>query len=126
VHRRQRTFLTGICPIGSFSAALTDCESKNGFVIVAPANRSHDLDPLIAGLEAIVARDRSERLPSWVKNRLDEFAKLDPQSFSLRYAKDKENKDFIMPSEWWVELQALRKVMDVMCRGFERLIQVPA
>jgi hypothetical protein len=89
--------------------------------IVKPTKLDHKLGPLIDGLDAIVKSQFSQSLPAWAKDRLNDFARIDVDSFAFRYAYNKQRQPTI-PFEWWVELTHLRTVVGSLVEGFEKLV----
>jgi hypothetical protein len=93
--------------------------------LVKPKGKSHKLPSLVNSLDALVARKFGEHLPQWMKDRLGEFAEIDPNSTSFRYSELLGENDLALRGEWWVEFHHLRKLVSVLVETFERIHSWP-
>ena len=75
--------------------------------------REHDLHRLIQKLEI----KYDAKLPEWMEERLNEFHQIDPGSFAFRYSDSmpSDTRDQLL----WIDLYQLRRVMQILCDGFE-------
>jgi len=90
--------------------------------IVEPEERNHGLHPLIEQLKNHILQKYNEILPSQVEAWLLEFDRADPGSSTFRYA-DTNMPDFNTDGECWVDIQNLKKVMDCLAGGFEKMLR---
>ena len=91
-------------------------------LVVKPKKRNHSLSELVERANEIAERRVGKRLPDWAKARLLEFANYDPRSTTFRYADGQAPLPF---GEYWVYLDHLRQVMEVLTTGLAKLATLP-
>lgn len=95
-------------------------------LIVRPDNPNHGLTALADQFCILVNQRLNQTVPDWVRKRLGEFSEVDPNSQAFRYARDRQGElPLVRSGEWWVEFGHLRKTMDVLVAGFERVHWAP-
>jgi hypothetical protein len=72
--------------------------------------KTHRLDDLAKAVE----KKYGASLPPWMKDRILDFHRIDPNSDLFRFA-DKKQKG----GELWIDFAQLRTVMDKMCEAFD-------
>jgi len=89
-------------------------------LVLPCAKRNHKLPELIADLDQLVQERFEQALPQWVKDRLNEFHEIDPNSTSFRYG-DVLHKNSFASGEWWVEFDRVRQTVGLIAAGLERI-----
>jgi len=93
--------------------------------ILQPSKRTHELRPLIRKFENLVKTRFGENLPTEIKEDLEGFSEIDPDSqafrYSDRYSETRHGR--FLPGEYWVSLRNLGKTMDALCEALERVHQ---
>lgn len=79
--------------------------------IVKPAKLNHNLASLVKQFN----QKYNRKLSWWAQNLLDQFHDIDEKSTAFRYG------ERLPDEEYWIDLNQLRDVMDVLCKGFEEL-----
>lgn len=79
--------------------------------IVKPAKLNHNLATLVKQFN----QKYNRKLSRWAQNLLEQFHDIDEKSTTFRYGEKLPNE------EYWINLNQLRDVMEVLCKGFEEL-----
>jgi len=87
-------------------------------LVVKPEKRNHSLAELVEQASEIAKRRVGKSLPNWTQARLLEFADYDPRSTTFRYADGQAPLPF---GEYWVHLDHLRRVMEILITGLAKL-----
>jgi HEPN domain-containing protein len=80
--------------------------------LLRSASTHHKLDALAADLKTYVRENYQQDVPTWVTERLNEIAELDPNSMAFRYGEEKYggSKTFSpIPGEKYVDVAQLQK-----------------
>lgn len=84
----------------------------------------HRLDALSDDFVKFVKEQSTEKVPTWITNRLKEIAHIDPNSMAFRYAEDKYGNKKVcsaVDGETYVSVLQLQEVMSVLYDTLIRL-----
>ena len=83
--------------------------------------KQHSLVEMIEKVDQQIRNVLHPAEADWVRSRLEEFAKIDPQSTAFRYAGSKLNGHLRHDGEWWIDFGHLQQTMEIILNLLEVL-----